>query len=166
MVQSANFDKIVLSKRLGTICRFILPGYPLYDICSDHGLVGLYARSIRLVPEIFLVDKSAKATSSLKARCDRYLPEDSMRHIICVDARKWQLLHSRATVVISGVGGATIGEILDTLFAEMPMNHRLILSPFKTVQSLRRYIADRGWKEIHNEAVAEGRRLRDIIVVE
>lgn len=159
-------SEILLNARLTKISRFILDDFPLFDIGCDHGLVGLHARSVGRVPEIYLVDKSKKVMDILKKRCEHYLTEDTKRHFIHVDARNWRLPHSSGTLVISGMGGRTIEAILHSLFAKTPMNHRLILSPIKTCERLREYLSEQGWGLFHEEIMVERGRFRELIVVE
>jgi len=54
------------SGRIEAILRYIRPGRPLYDLCCDHGLIGLTALLEKGSSKVYFVDQSLNALRPLQ----------------------------------------------------------------------------------------------------
>jgi tRNA (adenine22-N1)-methyltransferase len=115
-----------LSFRLQKILDECLQGEELWDLCCDHGQLGIAAYHSKIFKKIIFVDQVPSIIQELKSRVAG-LPVD----VICSDAGK--LPHKlKGNVVIAGVGGLNMKEMVDSLNQEKKLfAKRLILSPHR-----------------------------------
>ncbi|MFZ4714299.1 MAG: tRNA (adenine(22)-N(1))-methyltransferase TrmK [Bacteriovoracaceae bacterium] len=123
-----------LSHRLNTIYQQSLPGAPLWDICCDHGQLGLFAYQNQRHDEVFFVDQVEVIMDNLQKVFERkfHLPENPVKaHFLKKDGGKLASVLT-GTVVIAGIGGLNMKTMLlawqenKVLFAS-----RLVLSPHR-----------------------------------
>ena len=125
-----------LTKRLETIAKLVAPGGIVVDVGCDHGLLCLYLLSNNLASHCIACDISAKCLDKVPL-----VPSLSKRlgnglSVIKLDEK----VH---TIVISGMGGLNICEILkdyfDRLVAANIDTHglQIVVSPQSNVEDVR-----------------------------
>ncbi len=121
-----------LSLRLATAFENSLPGYPLWDICCDHGLLGIHALMSKNFPEVHFVDQVPKIMSSLSAKIERKRTA-SMPLASCHLLPAENIQHSlEGSVCVLGVGAQKIEIFLNAWEgAGLLQAKRLILGPHK-----------------------------------
>ncbi len=67
------------------------------------------------------------------------------------------------TIIIAGMGGEMIAEILEKSINIVKSAERIIVQPMSSAPELRKYIYGRGFSDIHEHIAAEGNRLYNII---
>ena len=154
-----------LSKRFEQLLTMILPGQPLYDLCCDHGLLGLAALDRGLVPAVSLIDRSPSVIATLKERCQIYLEPDSRRMIMCMNGSDLQPVSGPATIVIAGVGGQTIVDILEGIYCDRPLEQRLLLGPHRGEAKLLDWLSEQGWEIQQRKLVIEKGREHSLLQV-
>lgn len=151
----------MISKRLNKISSHI-KGKRMADIGTDHGLVPIFLIENKIVDYAIAgdiskpslqkaIDLASEKNIELDARLGNGLevlkPEDGIE-----------------TVVIAGMGGVLIGEILSA--SEISKNVRLILQPMQGTKELRKYLFENGYEIIDEDVVFEDDRYFEIIVAE
>lgn len=126
-----DMSQVRLSPRLQALLDLALPGQPLWDICCDHGLLGLKAIEMGSFPEVHFVDQVPHIIRNLAIRLVDFEPDNEV--IEChLCAGQDIPIPVKGSVVIAGVGAQTILDILTGLFQKGRLQaERLILSPQK-----------------------------------
>lgn len=151
----------MISKRLNRISSHI-KGRRMADIGTDHGLVPIFLIENKIVDYAIAADISKP---SLQKAID-LAKEKNLE----LDARLgdgMEVLNPEdgiETVVIAGMGGVLIGEILSA--SEISKNVRLILQPMQGARELRKYLFENGYEIIDEDVVFEDDRYFEIIVAE
>lgn len=151
----------MISKRLNKISSHI-KGKRMADIGTDHGLVPIFLIENKIVDYAIAADISKP---SLQKAIDLAKEKN-----IELDARLGDGLEvlnpedGIETVVIAGMGGVLIGEILSA--SEISKNVRLILQPMQGAKELRKYLFENGYEIIDEDVVFEDDRYFEIIVAE
>lgn len=157
---------IHLSKRLQTLHDLLLPGEPAWDLCCDHGLLGLKALESGLFPRVHFVDQ----VPHIMQRLQGILDENPHRgHAQCHTLPAENLAEPlTGSVVIAGVGGERIlGMVKALTDRQMLRASRLILGPHKDektfVEDFKKLFEGR-WEVVSHHPVVEGPRTRQIWV--
>lgn len=151
----------MISKRLNKISSHI-KGKRMADIGTDHGLVPIFLIENKIVDYAIAADISKP---SLQKAIDLAKEKN-----IELDARLGNGLEvlnpedGIETVVIAGMGGVLIGEILSA--SEISKNVRLILQPMQGAKELRKYLFENGYEIIDEDVVYEDDRYFEIIIAE
>ncbi|MGE5397429.1 MAG: tRNA (adenine(22)-N(1))-methyltransferase [Chitinophagales bacterium] len=135
---------IYLPSRLAELTSYIIPGEPMADIGSDHALLPCFLINQGICPRAIIGELTtgpfirAQKTISLVGLTDR------------IETRQGDGLDilspgEVSTVVIAGIGAATITGILDRAGKKIESFKRLVLQPMGTLRDLRAFIAARGW---------------------
>ena len=141
-----------LSPRLAAVARMIPRGAALADIGSDHAYLPIYMISHEAVASAIASDISAPCVARAKDNAGRYGVADRIS-FRCADGLSGIRPDECDTVVIAGMGGETMGAILEA--APWALEKRLILQPASRAPFLRR------WLYAHGCAVAEETVVRD-----
>ena len=152
-----------LSARLATIASFVLPGRPMADVGTDHGHLPAALVARGTVPNAIASDALEGPLEAAAQTLYRSGTADLIELRLANGLRRLADAEV-ATIVIAGMGGRSIVDILD---GGVPAGtQRLVLQPNTGVAHLRRHLDRTGW-HIHDEAmVEEGERLYPIVVAE
>lgn len=153
-----------LSERLQVIADEVAQGESVADIGTDHGLLPIYLTRTGKSPRVVLSDISAKALKKALADCEEYEPGRTF------DLREGYGLEVLAsgevdTVVIAGMGGILISEILTHDIDHARSFKRFILQPRNNKAKLRFSLSRIGFTVEKEILVREGRYIPDIFVV-
>ena len=145
-----------ISKRLYKLAECVRPGDSVADIGTDHGYVPMLLIRSGKSPRVIMSDISdgslakARETFSIAGLMDR-VDENDFRTgdgLATIEAGETD------EVIIAGLGGHTIAEILDADLLKSRSFSRLVLQPRKHSGSLRHYLYTNGW-DIEEEFLAE-----------
>ena len=152
-----------LSKRIYCIADKVLPGESAADIGTDHGYVPMLLMKNNVSPKVIMSDISsgslAKAIETFEL-CG--LDADS------ADFRTGDGLDTIEAgetddVIIAGLGGFTIIEILANDLDKSRSFHKLILQPRKHSGNLRYWLYTNGWDIISEDLAPEGKFVCEVI---
>lgn len=155
-----------ISERITALCAAVEQGERVADIGTDHGYVPLLLYRKGIAPAVIMSDISegslAKAQASFR-RCGISLPPEAFRlgdGLASITAGEVEV------VVIGGLGGITILEILDEDIEKTRSFRKLILQPRNNSGALRAYLYRRGFSVSREILAAEGKFVCEIIVAE
>lgn len=153
------------SERLLQIAHRVLKHLPLADIGSDHALLPCYLVSNDVVPSAIAVEVNEGPFDSAK----RHVKEWGLNGRI--DVRLGDGLTviepgEVASVVIAGMGGSLIADILSNGKQVLQVTKRLVLQPNVAADTLRQWMLDEGWQLIDEELVFENGHYYEILVAE
>lgn len=134
-----------LSPRMQLIYEHLIPGQPVWDLCCDHGYLGLNAYESGAFPRVYFVDQVPEIIQRLQETFRRQFPQDSVTSRAQFVALAGEALTAdvTGTLVIAGVGAHTIINIVQTLHSkDLLKADKLILAPQKDEQKLLKFMAE------------------------
>lgn len=153
-----------LSKRIYRLAESVPHGNTAADIGTDHGYVPMLLIKNDISPRVIMSDISEGSLSKAK--------ETFGLCGLTVDPADFRIGDGLATVkygevdtiIIAGLGGHTIVDILDANVSKSRSFDTLILQPRKHSGSLRYYIYTHGWDIEREHLAEEGKFACEIIV--
>lgn len=154
--------RIKLSDRMQVIADHIEPGETVADIGTDHGQIPVWLFAQGVCPRAILTDISEGSLAKAKETAAAYQFGSGL------DFRAGDGLQVLApgeadAVIIAGMGGKLIRQIL----ADSPEHtfsfRKYILQPRKGAGPLRKWLLENGFRIVSEDIVREGRHLPEII---
>ncbi len=155
-----------LSKRIYAIADKVLPGQTVADIGTDHGYVPMILMKNGISPHTIMSDISegslSKAIETFKLSGiaeskDSFRVGDGLETIENGEVD---------CIIIGGLGGFTIKEILETNIDKSKSFSRIIMQPRKHSGHLRYFLYKNGWDIIDEDLASEGKFVCEIITAE
>ena len=154
-----------ITNRLLAVSSLVRRGSYIIDVGTDHAYLPIYLIESGIA-------RAALASDIHEGPC-----ESARKHIAeCglsgkIEVRKADGLcgasaDGQTDVIIAGMGGALICEILDKADFIKDKNIRLILQPMRNVPDLRKYLFDNGFAIVNEALAAEDERIYEIICAE
>lgn len=151
------YDKrISLDPRLSMIAEMVGTCACCADIGSDHGRLGAFLLQNRQCGRAVLTDVSAPSLEKARRLIALLGLEGSTDFRVCDGAKGLNMPVDAA--VIAGMGGETIGEIIDGAEGRLD-GARLILQPNVAAPHLRERLTGGGWRISDERLVRDGRRI-------
>ena len=152
-----------LSKRIYKIAEKVDQGETIADIGTDHGYVPMILMRDKISPRAIMSDISA---GSLSKAVETF--ELSGLDVDETDFRVGDGLDTIEpaevdAVIIGGLGGFTIMEILDADISKSRSFKKLILQPRKHSGNLRFYLYTHGWDIADEDLAPEGKFVCEVI---
>lgn len=154
-----------LPERLSRLADYVIPGSVVADIGTDHALLPAYLVRQGICSQVIACDLHPGPLESARRTIERYGLERS------VELRRGDGLQplrpgEASVIVIAGMGGAKIRDILAASPGVLESVRRLILQPQGGEALLRRWLLENGWALFDEELVYEGGRFYVILVSE
>ncbi|UWD47782.1 class I SAM-dependent methyltransferase [Clostridioides difficile] len=152
-----------LTDRLLKIASLVSNGKKIADIGTDHGYIPVYLLKEERVPFAVLADVN-------KGPLDNARKEVIQNNILeKVDLRLGSGIEvleigEVEEVIIAGMGGILISELLEAKKEVAHSVEKLILQPMQAQEELRRYLLNNGYEILKEVLVREDFRIYEIIV--
>lgn len=153
---------ISLSDRLLAIAREVEKGQIVADIGTDHGFLPIYLWERGISPKVILTDISRGSLEKARENCKRLYPEEEF-DLRLGDGISPIREDEADTVIIAGMGGILMTEILQNDISKARMMKKLILQPRNNIGILRHWLYNHGFSIINEKLVREGRFICEII---
>jgi len=153
---------INLPDRLKAVAGYIDKGSAVADIGTDHGYLPVYLAQTGLTGRIIASDISAGSLKSALRSATQYNVADSIEFIVAPGLSGIQP-SDVDTVVIAGLGGETIVDILKGASWTRMRNIRLLLQPQSKIDVLCRFLYDNGYAIKDTKTVPDRKRLYTVI---
>lgn len=146
-----------LLNRLTTIADMVIKNKVVADIGSDHALLPIYMLENQLVTKAIVTDViDGPYERAKKAVGESPYPDK-------IEVRKGDGLdiikpHEVQTIIIAGMGGDTIVDIISRDFLKAETYERFILQPMSRPYVVRELLAKRGWTLNEERLVYENNR--------
>lgn len=150
----SSYPLFQLGGRLRLCASMVRAGCSLADIGTDHAYLPIWLAKQGLISRAVAADVRTGPLQKAKQNIERYQVENIVTARLSdgLDA----ILPSEAEdVVIAGMGGETMVQILTRALWLKDANRHLILQPMTTVESLRAYLADEGFAVTKEQAVQQ-----------
>lgn len=151
-----------LTDRLQMLADEIRKGETMADIGTDHGFLPLYLWDKGISPQVIMCDISEPSLAKAINAASEYDSDEGL------DFRAGDGLIVLKNgevddVVIAGMGGLLITEILGEDMAKTKSFHKFVFQPRNHAGSLRYWLASNGFNIISNRLVREGKFICEII---
>ena len=154
-----------LDARLAAIAAFVPHGTVLADIGGDHAYLAATLVMDGIAPRAVVGDLSAGACAAARRTVG------AQRLTREIDVRQGDGLSvltpgEAESIVIAGMGGALITEILSGAPAVLACVQTLVLQPMNSAAKLRRWLYENGWDIVDETLAHAGGHLYEIIRAE
>lgn len=165
---------IKLSDRLQVIADEIKPGETVADIGTDHGLLPIFLYESGRSPAVILCDINRGPLDKAGNNIAMYLGEGALRNggeLRGLELRLGDGLKPLAsgevdTVVIAGMGGILMTEILGEKLTHSRSFSKLILQPRNGSHKLRWWLAHNGFRVTAEHLVVERKYICEVVTVQ
>lgn len=156
---------MLLPDRLARLADYVIPGAVVADIGTDHALLPVYLVRQGICSRVIACDLHPGPLESARRTITQYGLEGR------VELRRGYGLQplspgEASVIVIAGMGGAKIRDILAASPVVLGDVRRLILQPQGGEALLRRWLLENGWALFDEELVYEGGRFYVILISE
>lgn len=151
---------IKLSKRLNKIAELVDFGASVIDVGTDHGYVPNFLCENKISSDIIATDISKNSLEKSIELTRELGNEKFVRNILAngiVD-------ENRDNVIIAGLGGIQIAEIIANSIEIAKSSKKLILQPMQKANILRRELNNMGFEIFDEEIIYEDERYFEIIL--
>ena len=161
-----------LSSRMLSFVSHAIKSEPFWDVCCDHGYVGIKALECGLFPEVHFVDQVPHIMERLQILIgqskEKHSSTGDSLHLISGENIE---LDVYGTLLIAGVGGLTIKNIVSSLLAKNKLKaSRLLLSPHTDEKVLIHYLDNTVLQRLYTVSekvmLAEGPRERPLYILD
>jgi tRNA (adenine22-N1)-methyltransferase len=157
--------QIKLNARLLAVAKLVLYGQPAADIGTDHSYLPVYLIINGVCPAVIATEK---ARGPFNNACQLVELLSLNRKI---DMRLGQGLTvlkpgEAATIIMAGIGGHVIRDILEASPEVTASSRRLVLQPQKNVPMLRQYLQQSSWRIVTEDIAFDHGFYYEVIVAE
>lgn len=154
---------VKLSPRMKAIANQIIPGQSVADIGTDHAYIPIYLFQKKISPKIILTDINEGPLEKARIRLQSVGLYDDLN-----DIRKGSGLSVLEpaevdAVVVAGMGGLLIAEMLAADINKSITFSRFVLQPRTASSDLRVWLTTNGFSIIGEHLAKEGKRICEII---
>ena len=135
--------RIALQHRLRLLAEMTPPGGRLADIGTDHGYLPVWLLQEGRIPSAIAADVGAEPLEHARRTAEEYETQ-GLDFRLC-DGLSGIEPEETDTVVIAGMGGETIRDILRAAPWAADGHHTLLLQPMTKVELLRRWLSENGY---------------------
>lgn len=154
-----------LTPRLLMIAKFVQKGAVVADVGTDHGYIPIYLIKNKIAEKVIATDVNKGPLCSAQTAIKGYTLEDYIETRLgngLVPIEPYEV----DTVIIAGMGGLLIRDILMGHIEVTKSVCRFILQPMVAQDELRRWLIENNFKIVDEVLVSEDHRIYEIMVVE
>ena len=152
-----------LTDRLLKIASLVTEGKKVADIGTDHGYIPVYLLNQCKVPYAILADvnKGPLENARGEVRHNKLLDKVDLRLGSGIEVLEKGEVDE---VIIAGMGGILISELLEAKLEVAHSVDKLILQPMQAQNELRKYLLNNGFEILDEVLVKEDFRIYEIII--
>jgi len=152
-----------LTDRLLKIASLVTEGKRVADIGTDHGYIPVYLLNQGKVPYAILADvnKGPLENARGEVRHNKLLDKVDLRLGSGIEVLEKGEVDE---VIIAGMGGILISELLEAKLEVAHSLDKLILQPMQAQNELRKYLLNNGFEILDEVLVKEDFRIYEIII--
>jgi len=157
----------VLDKRLALAASFVRRGAVVADIGTDHAYLPIFLVMTGKSPHAVAADINEGPLERARINCERCLLTDKIT--LCLSDGLTNIPLDKlgvSDIVICGMGGELIAEILEKSDYTRNCGVRLILQPMSQAARLRTYLAKRGYRTVDGSMTEAQKKIYQCIVCE
>lgn len=152
-----------LTNRLLKIASLVTPNKRLADIGTDHGYIPVYLLNKNIINFAILADinKGPLENARKEVKMNKLEDKVDLRLGSGIEVLKCKEVDE---IIIAGMGGILIGDLLEANKEVAHQTERLILQPMQAQDELRKYLFNNGYEILEEYLEKEDFRLYEIIV--
>lgn len=156
---------VKLPKRLLCIAGYVPQSSIAADIGTDHALLPVYLVQQKICSKIIATDLQEGPLTAARATVALF---NLWKQVEIRQGDGLEIIRPGevSAVIIAGVGGLKISEILDRSGDVLRQTRRLVLQPQAGAPQVRRWLLDNGWDMADEDLVLEDERYYEIIVAD
>lgn len=153
----------MIGLRLKKISEFIREGVSIADVGTDHAYLPIYLIKNKKISKAVAADINDKP---LQTAIDNISSNGLSDMIKTVKSDGLQEIDSESVddIIIAGMGGELISEIIDKAAWVKNSRYNLILQPMTKAELLRKYLYENGFEIKREETVCEGDKVYTVIL--
>ncbi|MCT4632892.1 MAG: class I SAM-dependent methyltransferase [Firmicutes bacterium] len=155
-----------LTKRLEVIADLVDRNAVLADIGSDHGYLPVYLVEKKIINRAIASDVNQGPVDNAISTVKQYKMENEVEVRLGSGLNTLSMDDKIDTVVIAGMGGNLISQLLEDEKELARSVKKLILQPMTTKIELRKYLLNNGYTIVEEKIAIEGEKIYEIIVAE
>lgn len=152
----------MLTERLMAMANQVEKGESVADIGTDHGYLPMYLFKEEISPKVIMADISKGSLNKAKQNCREMYPNEKFDFRLGYGLK----VIKRGEVddiVIAGMGGVLISDILGKDMGKSKTFKKLILQPRTAQGRLRFWLIRKGFDIVEEQLIREGRFICEII---
>ena len=138
-----------ISNRLKEIASFVDDNASIIDIGCDHALLDIFLVQNKKIKKIVASDNKKEPLNTARSNIKKYNLDDKIE--LSLSDGLTNISNDIDTVIISGMGGALINEILNPKYLENVST--LIISPQSDIYDVRLHLNKIGYKFIEEKII-------------
>ncbi|EOD01490.1 Putative tRNA-m1A22 methylase [Caldisalinibacter kiritimatiensis] len=154
-----------LTPRLKAIASYVKEGSTVADIGTDHGYVPVFLIENKIASSAIAADVNEGPLNNAEAYIEEKELSDKIETRLG-DGLKALKPNEVDTVIIAGMGGTLIANILKESKEVADKIDRFILQPMVASDELRKYLYNNNYKIVDEKLIREGKRIYEIICAE
>ena len=162
--QCIDCKNVPISKRLLCCAELVPPCGTVADVGTDHGYLGIHLLQSGKCARVIAADLREKPLASARANAAEYRVSEQMSFVLS-DGLHNIKPQAFDTLVLAGMGGDLIANILSDAPWLDGGPYTLILQPQSAVNDLRRFLGERGWAIERERLVRDGHFLYAVMAV-
>lgn len=153
----------MLDKRLKLCAEFVSGKGAVCDVGTDHAYLAIELLKSGKCRKVIASDVKEGPLEAARRNVEKYGVSDKVE-LVLSDGLENINLDGVTDIVIAGMGGETIVNILEDYFYENCLEDiQLILQPMSKPEMLREFLYNRGYMNISERAVEDGNRIYTVI---
>lgn len=151
-----------LTDRLLKIASLVSKGKKIADIGTDHGYIPVYLLNKGTIPFAILADvnKGPLENARKEVKYNNLIDKTDLRLGSGIEVLKKDEVDE---IIIAGMGGILISELLEANKEVAHSVDKLILQPMQAQEELRKYLLGNGYEIVNEVLVKEDFRIYEII---
>lgn len=154
--------QVTLTKRLHAISQLVEKGALVADIGTDHALLPISLVKSGICENVIASDIAVGPLKSASKNITAYSLQDNIKTVLSNGLENVAQM-SPQNIIIAGMGGETIRDILAACDYPKSSGALLILQPMTHSELLRRFLIESGYSILGETVVREGHRFYVII---
>jgi tRNA (adenine22-N1)-methyltransferase len=154
-----------LTERLLAAASFVRGGAYLIDVGTDHAYLPIYLAENGIISSATASDINEGPCESARGHIAENGFADKI-NVVRANGLAGHCARGKTDIVIAGMGGALICEILEKADFIKQEGVRLILQPMRNVPDVRAYLLGEGFAIVGEALAREGDRIYEIICAE
>ncbi len=155
-----------LSERMRQIVGLVLPGENAADIGTDHGLVPIWLLKHGVCPYVILSDVRKGPLEKARLNLETAGIDPASCELRLGSGLSVLEAGEVSTVIMAGMGGELIAELLESEKEKAASFKRLVLQPRSRAFMLRQWLNDNKYYVNYESLAKEDRRISEVFVAE
>lgn len=152
-----------LSDRLLTAAKQVRKGSVCADIGTDHGYLAVWLACEKICPRIYAADVNQGPLNAAARTVEKY-KAGGLVHLVLSDGLQNLPVDQLDDIVIAGMGGDLISQLIEVEPRLRDPQKRLILQPMTKAQELRKNLYYLGFQIDYETVVQDGRFVYTVLV--